>query len=399
MKMKKIWMLMCFIPVLILLASCSENEINYSEPSNKNEPDKNTFTEEENHEYKTPQITIDQSSSEPAVTEIEQTVSNVYDSVVSIDVVTETTIGSGSGVLFSSDNDLGLSYIVTCFHVIEDAYSINVTLTDGTVYKASVVGGYKDQDLAVLSIEATNLNYVQFYGNSDNLKLGTQVICIGNPLGILPGSVSVGYLSYVNREVSVDDYNTMKLLQTDVAINSGNSGGALFNVSGALIGIVNAKYADSGIDGLGFAIPINTVYDVIYDLMSTAKYDVVSKTWDEGYVVGDWELGFDLADARYSIGMGIGIQIVPYVSNVYSNETMSGASSLQLKDIISGVTIDYKDDSKTDIVVSDIASSSAILTTIYDANLSVGDSLVFTVTRNNISLTVNVELVQYIYSI
>lgn len=399
MKMKKIWMLMCFIPVLILLASCSENEINYSEPSNKNEPDKNTVTEEENHEYKTPQITIDQSSSEPAVTEIEQTVSNVYDSVVSIDVVTETTIGSGSGVLFSSDNDLGLSYIVTCFHVIEDAYSINVTLTDGTVYKASVVGGYKDQDLAVLSIEATNLNYVQFYGNSDNLKLGTQVICIGNPLGILPGSVSVGYLSYVNREVSVDDYNTMKLLQTDVAINSGNSGGALFNVSGALIGIVNAKYADSGIDGLGFAIPINTVYDVIYDLMSTAKYDVVSKTWDEGYVVGDWELGFDLADARYSIGMGIGIQIVPYVSNVYSNETMSGASSLQLKDIISGVTIDYKDDSKTDIVVSDIASSSAILTAIYDANLSVGDSLVFTVTRNNISLTVNVELVQYIYSI
>ena len=390
---------MCFIPVLILLASCSENEINHSEPSNKNEPDKNTLTEEENHEYKTPQITIDQSSSEPAVTEIEQTVSNVYDSVVSIDVVTETTIGSGSGVLFSSDNDLGLSYIVTCFHVIEDAYSINVTLTDGTVYKASVVGGYKDQDLAVLSIEATNLNYVQFYGNSDNLKLGTQVICIGNPLGILPGSVSVGYLSYVNREVSVDDYNTMKLLQTDVAINSGNSGGALFNVSGALIGIVNAKYADSGIDGLGFAIPINTVYDVIYDLMSTAKYDVVSKTWDEGYVVGDWELGFDLADARYSIGMGIGIQIVPYVSNVYSNETMSGASSLQLKDIISGVTIDYKDDSKTDIVVSDIASSSAILTAIYDANLSVGDSLVFTVTRNNISLTVNVELVQYIYSI
>lgn len=389
---------MCFIPVLILLASCSENEINYSEPSNKNEPDKNTLTEEENHEYKTPQITIDQSSSEPALTEIEQTVSNVYDSVVSIDVVTETTIGSGSGVLFSSDNDLGLSYIVTCFHVIEDAYSINVTLTDGTVYKASVVGGYKDQDLAVLSIEATNLNYVQFYGNSDNLKLGTQVICIGNPLGILPGSVSVGYLSYVNREVSVDDYNTMKLLQTDVAINSGNSGGALFNVSGALIGIVNAKYADSGIDGLGFAIPINTVYDVIYDLMSTAKYDVVSKTWDEGYVVGDWELGFDLADARYSIGMGIGIQIVPYVSNVYSNETMSGASSLQLKDII-GVTIDYKDDSKTDIVVSDIASSSAILTAIYDANLSVGDSLVFTVTRNNISLTVNVELVQYIYSI
>lgn len=399
MKMKKIWMLMCFIPVLILLASCSENEINYSEPSNKNEPDKNTLTEEENHEYKTPQITIDQSSSEPAATEIEQTVSNVYDSVVSIDVVTETTIGSGSGVLFSSDNDLGLSYIVTCFHVIADAYSINVTLTDGTVYKASVVGGYKDQDLAVLSIEATNLNYVQFYGNSDNLKLGTQVICIGNPLGILPGSVSVGYLSYVNREVSVDDYNTMKLLQTDVAINSGNSGGALFNVNGALIGIVNAKYADSGIDGLGFAIPINTVYDVIYDLMSTAKYDVVSKTWDEGYVVGDWELGFDLADARYSIGMGIGIQIVPYVSNVYSNETMSGVSSLQLKDIISGVTIDYKDDSKTDIVVSDIASSSAILTAIYDANLSVGDSLVFTVTRNNISLTVNVELVQYIYSI
>ena len=91
------------------------------------------------------------------------------------------------------------------------------------------------------------------------MRLGASVICIGNPLGTLPGSVSTGVISYPNREVQVDDYHTMELIQTDVAINSGNSGGGLFNAAGALIGIVNAKYSSSGIEGLGFAIPANQV--------------------------------------------------------------------------------------------------------------------------------------------
>lgn len=398
--------------MIFSLSSCGDNgDITFKDPLPSDDVVDNTGNTTDGGEdtdtsttdgltpdYKAPNASITDSDLASPSTAVEQTVEMVYDSVVSINVTATTFTGSGSGVLFSSDEALGLSYIITCFHVIEDCNSISVKLTNGDVYDASLVGGYSDEDLAVLSIEATDLTYASFYTNSDELKLGSQVVCIGNPLGTLPGSVSSGYLSYVNREIAVDSYNTMTLLQTDVAINSGNSGGGLFNTSGNLIGIVNAKYADEDIEGLGFAIPINTVKKVITKFMDTAKYDVANKVWQEGYVAGDWEFGFTISDGYTSNGFMGPVTYVIYISNIYGNETASGVDVLQLNDIITAAKIDYKDESKTDIETLSISSASSLLTEIYSADLSLGDSIIFTVTRNNASQTVTVVLDQYIYS-
>lgn len=412
--MKKILFPVFMLIMVCSLASCSgEGSIEFTDPtpSSKEDPqlpdntnnqtaggeDKEDDSLKETPEYQAPNASITDSSNASVSTPVEDTVEKVYDSVVSINVVATSFTGSGSGVLFAEDEVLGLSYVVTCFHVIEDCFKIEVILTNGDTYNASVVGGYRDEDLAVLSIEATDLTYASLYTDSDQLNRGSQVVCIGNPLGTLPGSISIGYLSYINREVAVDDYETMTLLQTDVAINSGNSGGGLFNTGGALIGIVNAKYSDEDIEGLGFAIPINTVRSVVNSFLATAKYDTANKTWQQGYVDGDWELGFTISDGRYGSGFG-NITYVAYISDISGNDTASGALTLKEEDIITALTIDYKDEAKTDISVS-FSYASDLLSAIYGADLSLEDSLIFTVMRSNASQTITVELIQFIYTI
>lgn len=411
--MKKIFYPVLLVFLIFSMSSCNSQgkiEITESDNPTENLPDNtntstpnDTSTEEtgagDNEQepaYSLPNISITETENPSVATPVETTVDMVYNSVVSIDVRSTTVSGSGSGVLFAEDETLGLSFIVTCFHVIENCPVITVTLTNGAVYSASLVGGYEDEDIAVLSIEETDLCYASFYEDSDLLKLGSQVVCIGNPLGTLPGSISSGYLSYKNREIQVDTYRTMRLLQTDVAINSGNSGGGLFNTSGALIGIVNAKYADEDIEGLGFAIPINTVKAVIEDFISTARYDTVNKVWDTGYVEGDWELGFTISDGRYGGWMG---SYVVYISALSDNSSASGSAAFQKEDIITGVKIDYLDEAKTDIESLTISSASTLLKAIYSADLALGDSIIFTVTRNNSTQTVTVELIQFIYSV
>ncbi len=163
-----------------------------------------------------------------------------------------TTSGAGSGVLVSDDG-----YIVTNHHVIDGATNIIVTLRNGTKYDAKLIASDAQSDLAVVKIKAENLPVAQF-ADSDKLEVGQAAIAIGNPLGSLGGSVSLGILSALDREITVGEY-TMTLLQTDTAINPGNSGGGLFDKNGALIGIVNAKSGGENIDGLGFAIPANLV--------------------------------------------------------------------------------------------------------------------------------------------
>lgn len=337
------------------------------------------------------------STAEPSITTpVESTVELVYDSVVSINVAGLGFTSSGSGVLFQEDENLGFSYIATCFHVIENGTNIEVVLLNGDKYSASVVAGYKDQDLAVLAIKKIDLTYATLFEDSNELKLGSQVVCIGNPLGTLPGSISSGYLSYINREIYIDDYQSMKLLQTDVAINSGNSGGGLFNTSGALIGIVNAKYADEAIEGLGFAIPINTVKDVIADFLETAKYDAANDTWKEGYYVGDWELGATITDGYY--GNGYGYTSVVYVKDVASNATATGSDELLSQDIIIALEIDYTSEDKTDKSIM-FNNASELLNGIYDADLSVGDTLIFSISRNDFNQTIVITVEQFIYSI
>ncbi len=192
----------------------------------------------------------------PSVVEIttEQTVNGSYFSQY-------VQSGAGSGVLITTDG-----YIITNNHVIEGATRITVRLTSGDEYEAKLIGTDSQEDIAVIKIEETDLPCATL-GDSTKLAVGDEVLAVGNPLGSLGGSVTNGIISALDREIIVSG-QSMTLLQTNAAINPGNSGGGLFNMRGELIAIVNAKAAGSDIEGLGFAIPINTAYTIATELMT-----------------------------------------------------------------------------------------------------------------------------------
>lgn len=183
------------------------------------------------------------------------------DSVVEImTTVGGTSEGAGSGVIVKSNG-----YIVTNYHVIDGATTIAVRLHSGKSYSASVVGYDEQTDIAVLKIDATKLNAVTI-GRSSKLVVGDLAVVIGNPLGKLGGTVTSGIISAKDRKIELEN-RTRTLIQTDASINEGNSGGALFNGKGELVGIVVAKGSGTGIEGLGFAIPIDSVASSIDDII------------------------------------------------------------------------------------------------------------------------------------
>ena len=184
---------------------------------------------------------------------------------------TSNSAASGSGFIVSSDG-----YIVTNYHVIEGANSITVTMYDDTSYEATVASYDKSNDIAILKVDAEDLVPVVL-GDSDNMNVGDTVIAIGNPLGELTFSLTQGVISALGREVTLEAGLVMNLIQTDCSINAGNSGGALFNLYGEVIGITNAKYSSSGmsetsIDNIGFAIPMNTVINIIEQTVENGSY-------------------------------------------------------------------------------------------------------------------------------
>ncbi len=190
------------------------------------------------------------------------------DSVVAItaQVTSAQGVGSSSGSGFIITED---GYIISNYHVVEGATQLIVTVHDGTEYPAALIGYDDTNDLALLKVDATGLQAASL-GNSDNLIVGDQVVAIGNPLGELTSTLTVGYISAKERDVSTDN-TIINMLQTDAAINPGNSGGPLFNMKGEVIGITTAKYSgatSSGatIEGIGFAIPINDVAEKINEL-------------------------------------------------------------------------------------------------------------------------------------
>lgn len=177
-----------------------------------------------------------------------------------------TAAASGSGFIISPNG-----YILTNYHVIEASDTITVALYTGETYEAQVVGYDESNDIAVLKVEATQLTPAVF-GDSDQVNIGDDVLAIGNPLGELTFSLTAGKVSAKDREVTFSNGVMMNLIQTDCAINSGNSGGALFNLYGEVIGVTNAKYSGTGqgsasIDNIGFAIPLNSVRGVIQSIM------------------------------------------------------------------------------------------------------------------------------------
>lgn len=200
------------------------------------------------------------------------------DAVVGITNIQEASIfstsgeaGTGSGVVYKKDN--GKAFIVTNHHVIDGASTIEVTLADGTKKNAKLLGSDVWTDLAVLEIEATDISTIAEFGDSDSLKPGEPIMAIGNPLGLqFSGSVTKGIISGLERTIEIDinndgvvDWNA-EVIQTDAAINPGNSGGALVNILGQVVGINSMKIAEQSVEGIGLAIPINSVIPIIEDI-------------------------------------------------------------------------------------------------------------------------------------
>lgn len=245
---------------------------------------------------------------------------------------TENATATGTGIIYSSDG-----YIVTNAHVIYDseyngkeAKKVTVLMNDdnNTEYDAKVVAYDTDADLAVLKIEADGLKAAEF-GNSDSLQVGDDVVAIGNPLGLdLTNTVTSGIISGLNRNITIND-TTMTLIQTDAAINSGNSGGPLIDMSGKVIGINSSKMSSNyqgsaSIEGIGFAIPSDTAASVVNDLIK------------HGYVTGKPQIGITAQDVSESVSNTYGIPQGVYVVSVKENGAAEKAG-LAKGDIITAV--------------------------------------------------------------
>ena len=236
------------------------------------------------------------------------------------------TEGAGSGVIISEDG-----YIVTNNHVIEDARSILVALHDGTTYEAQLVASDSKMDIGVIKIEASGLTPA-ILGDSDSLSVGEPVVAVGNPLGQLGGTVTNGIVSALDREIILNNEHR-NLLQTNAAINPGNSGGGLFDAQARLVGVVNSKSSGSDVEGLGFAIPIDTARPVIEQLIT------------QGYVSGRPSLGMELVELtsyRSAIFAGTG-RLGVYVNNGGKTGLTNGDYLLS----IDGLAIETMTDVKT----------------------------------------------------
>lgn len=265
------------------------------------------------------------------------------------------TAGAGSGVIYTKDG-----YIITNYHVVnENTRSISVVLYDGSQYEAKYIYGDEYVDLAVIKIEKDDCDYAVI-GDFEKMRLGDEVLAIGNPLGY-GIAVTNGIISALDRSITIEN-TTMTLLQTSAAINSGNSGGGLFNMNGELIGIVNAKIAGTSVEGMGFAIPSTTVMKSINDLK------------EYGYITGKARLGVTVQTKQYQTWPYM--QTHMYIQVTEINENGSAArSGLQVGDILHLFN-------GTEITSFDVLSQQL-------TKYKVGDTVKITVRRPTIELTSN----------
>lgn len=269
----------------------------------------------------------------------------------------------GTGFIISDDG-----YILTNHHVIADGQKVTVSTNDGDEYDATVVGSDEYYDVALLKVDASNLPTVTI-GDSDQTTVGEEVVAIGNALGELTASFTGGYLSGKDRMVSTDG-TSVPMMQTDAAINSGNSGGPLFNMKGEVIGITSAKYSGStssgaSIEGIGFAIPINDVMKLVDDLKTHGH---VTGRAQLGVMVQDMQLDSSVAKAY---GLPKGVQVVSVNAG-----SAAEAAGVQANDIITALGSD-KIESTSDLRVA-LQKRSA------------GDSDTITVYRNGQQITLSI---------
>ena len=282
-------------------------------------------------------LSIGQTSTTPApvsTTTAAKPIASIYDQACNevVGITTEVTYTnffgqtsssavSGSGFIVSEDG-----YILTNYHVIEYAYkgnyAVTVMLHDGTRYEASIIGVEDCNDIAVLKIDASGLDPVTF-GDSDKLSVGDDVYAVGNPLGELEFSMTTGHVSALDRLITTDESSeAINMFQIDAAVNSGNSGGPVYNANGEVVGIVTAKYSDTGVEGLGFAIPINDAAKIANDLIT------------KGYVTGKAYMGVSI-DERYNsmYSQYYNMPIGAFVKSVESGSCAENAG-IQAGDII-----------------------------------------------------------------
>lgn len=295
-------------------------------------------------------------------------------SVVGIDIVQTVTYwgqsyaatGSGSGVILTSDG-----YIATCAHVVDGANEIRVTTNDDTVYTATLIGSDSRNDIAIIKIEAENLIPAEI-GDSDMLTVGEDVIAIGNPLGELRGSATSGIISAMNRAVTIEG-TPMELLQTDAAISPGNSGGGLFNASGKLIGIVNAKASASNSEGLAFAIPVNNVLKEINDLLNF------------GYIKG-------------RASLGVRTQNVTLRGEYYGFWSYSSTNCVQVTSVIEGGAAEAVGIREGDLIISvngTSVTSNSVLSDLV-SGYNAGETATVTIQRDGKQQDITVTFGEYV---
>ena len=284
-----------------------------------------------------------------------------------------TTSGSGSGVIISNDG-----YILTNNHVVSSAKDISIRLHDGTEYTAKIVGTDSKTDIAILKVDAKNLKPVTI-GDSDQLVVGDVAVVIGNPLGELGGTVTNGIISALEREITLDG-SKMNLIQTNAAINPGNSGGGLFNGKGELVGIVIAKSSGLAVEGLGFAIPINDVKNVISDIL------------DLGYVSGRPYLGIYLTDSKQTqlpsnsiFGYLYGQNITTTSYGAYVSEVVSNSAAEK-----AGIKVDDQIISINDEMISNATDVTKAV-----AEHEIGEKIKIGIVRDNKMLQLEATLEEY----
>ncbi|MEG1547943.1 MAG: trypsin-like peptidase domain-containing protein [Clostridia bacterium] len=282
----------------------------------------------------------------------------------------KSATSSGSGVILTADG-----YIVTNNHVVDGANKITVYLQDGTKYEAKLVGADAQTDLAVIKIAASGLP-VAVLGTSSSSAVGDSVYAIGNPLGVLACSVSDGIISGLDRTIEIDG-KTMTLMQTNAAVNPGNSGGGLFNANGKLVGIVNAKSSGIEVEGLGFAIPIDVVKPIVSDLM------------DYGFVSGRPYIGISMQNVSLTSAINEQQQyIFPFgLQQTYVTRAM-------IVQVEEGSAAQKSGLKENDIILAfngtDVQGYAALSSMLYE--YKAGDVVTITVLRGNEQLDISLTL-------
>ena len=337
--MKKVIKFIVLAIIVGILASASFQVYQYIVSNYNKESDEDYLDKEDNDDAEDSLIDTSDKTIENNVSVI---VDNVMPSIVAINATVEENVrdffgreysreseGSGSGFIIGQNNEELL--IVTNNHVIQDASNIEIVFNDGAKAKASLRGSNAVADIAVvcvsfddLSEETRNHIRIATIGNSNNVQLGDLAIAIGNALGY-GQSVTVGYVSAINREVEIEG-RTMELMQTDAAINPGNSGGALLNTRGEVIGINTVKLISTEVEGIGYAIPISEVLELITTLINREEIEESNRAY----------LGIQTQDVTKMYSQGFNMPIGVFVAKVEKGSAADKAG-LKVGDIITAV--------------------------------------------------------------